>query len=188
MLKDLSKEEIEKIKLTAMGDDDINYYLPNTPIKLFRELKQYHNNINNMLPNNGSSIIILMEFSKMRGHWICITKNDNTINYFDSYGYKPEGIFDYFDDKTNKELDQDDEQYILKMLNNKHNNLKTFWNDVPYQKDDPKIATCGAHCIFFILNNNQGVSLKQYKQLMDKLKKKTGLGYDGIVSKYINKR
>ena len=115
MLKDLSKEEIEKIKLTAMGDDDINYYLPNTPIKLFRELKQYHNNINNMLPSNGSSIMILMEFSQMRGHWICITKNDNTINYFDSYGYKPEGIFDYFDDKTNKELDQDDEQYILKM-------------------------------------------------------------------------
>jgi len=188
MLKELSKEEIEKIKTTSMGDDDIHYYLPNTPIKLFRELKQYNNNINNMLPNNGSSIIVLMEFSKMTGHWICLTKNDNIISYFDSYGYKPEGILDYFDDKINEELDQDDEQYILKMLNNKHNTFKTFWNDTKYQKDNNNIATCGAHCIFFILNNNQGVNLKKYKVLMDKIKKNTGMDYDSIVSKHISKR
>ena len=32
MLKELTKEEIEKIKLTAMGDDDIKFYLPNIRI------------------------------------------------------------------------------------------------------------------------------------------------------------
>jgi len=174
------------IEHQPMSDTDIKYYLPDTPIMVFSKLKKYKS-LEQLLPKEVCSVIILMEFSPMNGHWIALTRYKNVVSYFDAFGYSVEGIFRFFNKEQLDNLDEN--KHYIKNLFRDDNDFTIYYNDFDYQnKEDHHMATCGAHATYFALNNEKGLSLKQYKKMMEKEKKDTGLTYDAIVAQHVSKR
>ena len=78
-----------EIKYESMDDDDIRYYLPKVRLMLYNELK--NKTIEKLLPKHKSYIIVLYPvISERNGHWICLTRFNSTVEYFDSYGKIPD--------------------------------------------------------------------------------------------------
>ena len=78
------------IKYRPMDDQDITHYLPNARLMTYNELSEIQN-ITDLLPKHKSYVIILYPVKSVTdGHWVCLTRYRQTIEYFDSYGGKPD--------------------------------------------------------------------------------------------------
>jgi hypothetical protein len=120
----------------------------------------------------------------MSGHWICFTRYDRNIEYFDSYGLAPDVPFSW---PTNKF--KDNERYLTKLLNKCK--LPMVYNTIDFQnKKDLDISTCGGYAVFRILTLLEMNANLQQNNLMLKTLKETsdGLSFDDVVCNYINKR
>ena len=84
------KKTLMKLEYTPLDDKDIKYYLPKARLLTYNMLSEY-NSIDELLPTHKSYIIVLYPISsETDGHWVCITRFTNTIEYFSSYGTKPD--------------------------------------------------------------------------------------------------
>ena len=83
------------IKYESLDDEDIRYYLPDARIMKYSELSKY-TTIEQLLPKHKSYVVLLYPVSsETSGHWICITRFNITIEYFDSYGGTPDSPFNW---------------------------------------------------------------------------------------------
>ena len=178
------KQQLAEIVETPMGDDTIREYFPDAKIIKYSELGKY-NDIDDLLTDDVDYCFLLIEQSPNNGHWCCISKYDNTYEFFDPYGYKDKEILKWESCQTNKELGQG--HAILTSLLNKEK--KVIYNPIDYQSEaSEQINTCGRHCCFRVLNLvKYNRTLNEYYQLMKHIKDKYNLPYDIIVSKFISK-
>ena len=143
------KNNLNEVKEVSMSDKLIKFYLPNAKILLYNDLKNY-STLEELLPENKSFAIILYvrihTQSTISGHWTCITRLNNEISYFDSYGETP----DYPIEHWFKDNKQQQTKYLSNLLNNTM--MQVFYNDFQYQSSNEDISTCGRYCIFYILN------------------------------------
>ena len=88
---------MNEVKYESMDDSDIRYYLgKDVPILKYSELSKYKM-IEQLLPKHKSFFILLYPVtSEMSGHWTCMTRFNNTIEYFDSYGGLPDSPFKWY--------------------------------------------------------------------------------------------
>jgi hypothetical protein len=106
------------------------------------------------------------------------------VEYFDSYGGKVDNPLNWINCKTRKALGSNN-CLLTNMLDECPYDV--IYNPIVYQSKSPKIATCGRHCVFRILNLlKKNMDLEGYYSFMKREKKKTGLNYDKLVSKYIS--
>jgi len=175
---------MSEIKYQSMDNEDIHHYLPKARLILYNDLKKYKT-IEQLLPKHKSFIILLYPVtSETNGHWTVLTRFDNVIEYFDSYGLMPDIPFNW--DTSNF---RDNKKYLTKLLNK--TNLKVVFNDISFQsKRDTMIATCGAFAVFRVLTLIEfGADLKQNNKMLKTLKKvNNDLSYDDIVIQFIDKR
>lgn len=179
----LNKGEIKEIKEEAMTDSDIRQYLPNIKIISHQDLKDY-NTIDELLPNKKDIVIIIYESKPNSGHWVLLSKYNNTIEYFDSYSNPIDEPLKWIDKKYKNTIDN--KPYLSNLLKKAKNKYDIVYNAKPFQSENLKVATCGRHCIFRalnILNDNQDLS--NYIKIMNELKNVTGFNYDDIVSSFI---
>ena len=177
-------EEVEEVIEEPMGDDDIRQYLPTAKIITYDELNKYRN-IEQILNNPTDYLIILYRNSPSRGHWVCLLKYNDTIEFFDPYGLEPDKELKWESCSTNQKLGQGYEK-LTELLNNTDRNV--IYNPIKYQKVDGDINTCGRHCVFRILHLlKYNYSLPQYYFKMKELKDKYSVDYDYIVASYIDK-
>ena len=115
----------------------------------YSELKNY-SNINELLPNDIDYKIILTETQKNSGHWCALLKYGNTIEWFDSYGVRPDGELSYISYKIKKMLGENT-HYLTKLLKTKRPDQQVIYNKTKFQKLNDNIATCGRHVICRIL-------------------------------------
>ena len=102
----------------------------------------------------------------------CVTKDEGTVTYFDSYGKPVDHALTYASKTAREELGET-HKYLSQLFNRAPEEV--VYNPINYQSEDPEVNTCGRHCVFFILNNiKRGLTLSQYYQLMKNLKKKMG--------------
>lgn len=85
----MDKGELEELEETSMGDDDIRTHFPNANIIVYNNLNDI-DDISEVLPNNKSYFFLLIEDSPNKGHWVCVNKLNNKIEFFDSYGGAPD--------------------------------------------------------------------------------------------------
>jgi len=119
-----------------------------TEVFLYSELKNIQD-IDELLLR-GSAIILYEKTRGDIGHWVCLTKRNNTIEYFDSYGRPPDPI-KYLHGKR---------PYLSKLLFYSDYDLE--YNEHNYQKAG--MSTCGRHCIIRVLLKDE--PLENYNKIM----------------------
>lgn len=176
------KNNPEIVKEDALGDDIIKKYLPNAKILKYNQLG-YINNIEEILPNEQSYCIILYENKPNNGHWVSIMRINKNIEYFDSYGNRPDIPLSWISERENNFLGQ--KPFLTRLFDK--TGLDVYYNDFKYQKEKNDINTCGRHVVFRILCMLKNYyDLKQYCNFIKGLKWKSEENYDDIVSYMIN--
>lgn len=140
-----------------LSDRDILKAVKNqTNIILYSELKNIRH-INDILKND--SCVILYEQMPGSGHWVVLTynKNNNELEYFNSYGDYPDEFLHLVDENLKKKLNED-YPYLSRLLLD--SGYKLTYNDKQLQKLDNNIATCGRYVVLRILLKE--LPLKQF--------------------------
>ena len=182
--EELKKEKkvLEEIVDKPMGNDDIHKILPNAPIILYNDLKKY-NSIDEILPNKKSYAIILYLNSPNSGHWVSIMRPDNnTIEYFDSYGGEIDKPLSWISKEENAKLGIT-EPYLTNLLKKSKYNI--IHNKTQFQlkgKGNEDISTCGRHCCYRIqCMKNKNMSIDDYKKMMERVKNGLNMNFDKLV-------
>ena len=180
----VDEQEVDKIQYKAMSDGDIKTYFPNSKILTNEEIGDY-NSIDELMPNNPDWIFILYQQSPNYGHWCLLTKKNNMLNYFDSYGGNIDDPLNWISKEKQEKLNE--KPYLTELI--KKSNYDCEYNGIDFQSEkNSKISTCGRHCCLrlkTLLNND--LDLDSHIDLMKGIKGKTKMTYDEIVSDLINK-
>jgi hypothetical protein len=167
-----------------MTDLDLIHYLGknfNKNIIKYSDIENY-DNIDQLLPGKKAFKIILIEDSFNSGHWLCILKYNNTIEYWNSYGLKPSIELDGISSVVNRQLDQD-VKHLNILLNKAMNKYEILYNKTKFQKFNDNVATCGRHTILrCVMFKNMNLDIYQYGAFMDELRKQFKLTYDQLVT------
>ena len=173
------QDKLEEIITIPMSGDDLAHYYPKVRIIKYNDLDNY-TSIEEILPEDDTYFILLYLDSPSTGHWVAMTRNNNLITFFDSYGGKIDSQLKWVDMGERIRLDTD-KPCLTRLLKAG----KTPYNYSPYdyQSNNPSIATCGSHCLNFItMTLDKGMSVNDYKLHMDRIRERTGLDYDEIVA------
>jgi len=174
----------------ALTDTDLTDILGNSTrsnIIKYSELNKY-SSLDQLLPNKKCYKIILIEDSFNSGHWVVITRLNNMISYFNSYGGFPSIELDYIGSGKNDRLGQSNKKLNTLLEGGLKSGFKIQYNKKQFQELKPGINTCGKHCLLFIIMNQKfNYSLNQYIKFMDELVKHFKLSPDQVVSLIIDK-
>lgn len=146
-----------------------------TNIILYPDLHKYHN-IDEILEPYGVCVL-LFESKKNYGHWCCILKIDNTIEFFNPYGGYPDDTLKFIPLDFRK-ISYQIFPYLSILLYDSPYNLT--YNEFPLQKHKSNIRTCGRHCICRIMYRD--LNLYEYIDMLNYYKNKYAIDYDKIVT------
>lgn len=161
---------------------DIKRMLGNVKIIRFPDLAEY-NNMNEVLPSeNDCAVIFFIDEQTPTsniGHWVCIMRNGDRYEFFDSYGLSSKEDLEHIDKEKRKKFGE--QKDYLKELGGKM--LKH--NPVDYQSWDPKIATCGRYTIIRLLAFMNGIDnpKKFYKFMINAKKQYKCKSFDELAVK-----
>jgi hypothetical protein len=97
-------------------------------------------------------------------------KRGNAIEYFDSYGEKPEAQREWLSEEQLEELGEET-PYLMNLL--KGSGYKVYWNTYAYQKDKDDINTCGRWAVARLITKD--ISNQQFYNLVRDQMKEKGL-------------
>lgn len=87
--------------------------------------------------------VILYKTKQNYGHWTCLYRNGQGINYFDSYGEMVNDPLNYVPKWLHQELGQDHKHLIQLLLDS---NEEVHYNNHKLQSDRAGVNTCGRWC------------------------------------------
>ena len=120
-----------KNKEYSLSTSDIQKLIPNATILSYDQLEGI--DFASVCP-----LVILYLHDNHYGHWTLITRRKNTIEFFDSYGYKPDRQFEYV---KNHKLNFKSFPYVCDgLIKCAEQGYKVEFNQYQFQKDG---ATCG---------------------------------------------
>ena len=131
----------------------------------YSELSNY-NSIYQLLPEKRDYRIILIESSKNAGHWTVILRYGDTIEWFDSYGGKPDSEL-HFISTAIKNMLGESTAHLTKLLKTMNKSDKLVYNKTKFQVLNDEVATCGRHVISRIICFLIGYNLEEYKEFID---------------------
>ena len=171
---------IKEIVEHPLSDNEIQKYLPSAKIVLYNELKEY-DNIEQLLPRDKSYFIVLYQDSENSGHWCCVLRQKNLIEFYDPYGLKPDTELNWVKHGVRNSLGITD-RFLTKLFDK--TNLKVVYNNEDYQELKSGVNTCGRHVVFRIKNIDK--PLLKFHDYFKQQTKKIGGDYDVTVSKFID--
>ena len=80
--------DLTKISLSGL---DMRVLNPDAKVLKYTDLYDYHN-VDELFNDTDKVILLYLTMNDHSGHWTCLFKNKEGINYFDSYG-------DYYTEK-----------------------------------------------------------------------------------------
>ena len=142
------------------------------------------NNIPNIIPLlDKGSLVILYKSKPDFGHWTALVHTPEGIEYFDSYGDKPEGAKKNVNRSFLIETNQYQNQ-LTKLLYDASLTTPIHFNNHRLQKLSKDIATCGKHVVVRIVNRN--LTTDEYNKQLRKFAKKNKLTTDQAVNFLFN--
>jgi len=164
---------INRVKRYPLGDDDIRKLLgQDIHIMTYPQLEG-KGSINECFDRKGRCILLFPNASPTMGHWCCMIKRPDHIEFFDPYGEAPEEQKDGLSKSRLEEL-QMSHPVLTELL--KSSGMPVFYNAHAFQKDRADVATCGRHCVVRLYYAN--APLEAYKKSIDS----SGLSPDDFVS------
>ncbi|MFM7988094.1 MAG: hypothetical protein ACKPKO_53150 [Candidatus Fonsibacter sp.] len=167
----------------ALNDEDIKKIL-GTDAKIIRYSELRHiDDLDELLTKDLDYCIILYENRPDRGHWTALSRYNGIHEHFHSYGNKPDKSLEWDNLKMRKMLNEAT-PYLTKLLHKKN----YIYNNVKYQDRDGYVNTCGSHVVHRLYRlKNDGMDLQTYQDYMKYIKDESGVNYDIIVAKFVNK-
>jgi len=145
----------------SLSNFDINKMIPTLKIISYPDLLKYKT-IDQALDEKGRLMILYLTQDEYTGHWICLLKKGNKIEFFDPYGnLKPDEESAWVSKKKLAEFDQDT-HYLTKLL--KESGSKVVYNKFPFQSENRDITTCGRHCATRLYFKH--LTLPEYTQMV----------------------
>lgn len=161
-----------KAKDYPLSDGDIKKILgPGTRIMTYPML-QNMSSINECFDSKGRCILLFLTTGPTEGHWCCMLKKGNRIEYFDPYGESPEEMKEQMPQNLLEQLDESS-PYLTNLM--RASGIPIYYNTHAFQKDRRGINTCGRHCVVRCLYGN--IPLEKYYDMI----KDTGLSPDDFV-------
>jgi hypothetical protein len=135
-----------------------------------------HDNIDDVLDEKGRLMLLYLTEDESTGHWVCLLKRGNKIEYFDPYGnYKPDEEKEWLT-KEKQEQFGEDTDHLTELLGS--SGYKVVYSKAPFQEDKQDINTCGRHCATRLYFKH--LSLPQYTQMVID----SGMSPDDFVSAF----
>lgn len=163
--------KINEIKEYAISDEDINNVLqPDTKIFPYPKFSEMES-IDEAFDSLGRCVFLFLTKSETSGHWLMMFKRDaKTIEYFDSYGEKPEAQRKWLPQELMDDLGEG-EPYLMNLL--RGSNYRVYYNTFEYQKDKDDINTCGRWALARLICKD--LSNLEFHNLVKSDMKKRGL-------------
>jgi hypothetical protein len=185
------KPKLRQIITEPMSDADLEVYLPQAKIFMFRELKGYPS-IQTILKRPRDYMILLYEHTPQNGHWVAVLRYENTIEYFCPYGtspYSPNSPLEWNTPEENAVVDATS-NYLEDLLNKaKTEGWEVIYNKMDFQEKRNNVNTCGAFCVWRVLClMEDNMNLSAFQEGMKELHKRMGITYDEIVADAIEIR
>lgn len=133
-------EKLAQIRAYSLSNKDINDILdPDTKVFAYPKFAEM-SSIEEAFDKLGRCVFLFLTESESVGHWLCMFKRNGFIEYFDSYGEKPEAQRSWV---TAEKLDElgEGHPYLMDLL--KKSRQHVYYNTVKYQKDIADVNTCG---------------------------------------------
>jgi len=179
--KAFNKYKMELKKMVSEDDFQRNLGLDvRSKILKYSELENY-NTIDDLIPDKDDFRILLLESEPRVGHWVCLIRKGDTLEFFDSYGKSHKGELKYIPKIVNKMLNQPDD-YLTRIMKSSKNPIFSL---LKLQNENPNIATCGRHVIARILTSKAGYDLTDYERLIKKECQEREMPTDIIVCHWI---
>lgn len=172
---------MEEVKEYSLTNDDIQRILdPDTNILTYPQFNSM-NDIDECFDSLGRCVFLFLTTSPSSGHWSCMFKrNNNTIEYFDSYGGKPEAPRSWLTKDQLEGLGQS-ERSLWNLL--KKSGYKVYYNTFPYQKNRDDLNTCGRWCVARLICKDLS-NLQFYNVVKNGMKEKGFKGTDDWVADF----
>jgi hypothetical protein len=184
MSKKAMKERNEKLRdlqAIALSSKQLQNNTPkHIPILTYKDI--YGKSLDKLLKNG--AFILLYLWEERFGHWTAVIRHHNgkDVEYFDSYGKKPDFWLSKNTHEKNKKLGQEKPYLLNKIIkDNKHDHI--FYNPVTFQdsSDERDIMTCGRWVLTRILNRD--LSLEEFEEYIENVMKKHNIKTkDGAVA------
>jgi len=169
---------------SPMTNTDLHDIFPGISIVPYPEISKARN-VEDLTRNKYSACIILYINDKngnvYSGHWNLLVKDGDTVLLFDPYGgYIDENLKIIGPSRSDY---NEDDAYLSQLLLKDKSINRIFYNNNKYQQEGAGIQTCGRHCSFRLICYLNGIkSEKEYKKLLDKLKRKYKVkNYDDLI-------
>ena len=165
---------LQEAEAYPLGDDDINKILePDTHIFTYPYLKQVKD-IDEIFDPYGRAMMLYLTENKNTGHWVCLIRRPDEIEFFDPYGEPVDKQLTWVGKGKRTQLEQD-RPLLSKLLREK--GVDVVCNKTKFQLVDDDVATCGRHCVIRLLFKD--LPLPKYAEMI----KKSGMTPDEFVTR-----
>ena len=134
-----------------LSSADMQRWLPGTLVMVYSDLAQFKT-MDDALGARKQMVFLYLT-SKMYGHWVCVFRRGQTISVFDSLGYVPDDELSFIPAHFRRVSNQE-RPHLSYLLESSPYRIE--YNNWALQKDSPRIATCGRHCIVRLAFKNMG--------------------------------
>lgn len=151
--------------MNPLNGDQMLAAIPNAKLITYHDLKR-RRKIDRVVSTTKPVILLYPQFetaTTITGHWVCLFRNSQGLNYFDSYGYKPDAFW-----KKDPKL--------VKLLQTCKGPME--YNEHCYQGKDTEV--CGRYVIFRLMKQDK--TNEEFRSMMNLLKQGWGSYDKGIVA------
>ena len=139
---------------TAINEDDFRKVFGNKCRVIPYEKVSSLGNLNNYFKRK-KCVFILYNYAGNYGHWTCLFKSpEGGIEFFDSYGTKPDYELKDFPDDVRIEHGMRCPLLVKKLIQSKQ---RVHFNNHKLQKSGKGVQTCGRWCIMRVLKSNEPI-------------------------------
>ena len=140
------KEDLTKIPLNMLQLQMLNPY---ANVIKYTDLYNY-DTIEDAFEGKEKMVILYLIQNEKSGHYVGMFYNSDGLNYFDSYGMKPDYGFELLSPEKRKQLNEE-QDYLNNHLLKDHT---VIYNNITYQGKEKGTATCGCFVSHRLANSH----------------------------------
>ena len=172
---------IEKVKDYALSSLDLKNVEPSR-VHILSEIYGNIRFIDELFDRKGRCFLLYNTRSPTYGHWTCLLKKHNVIEWYEPYGFPLKSL------NSNKYIPNTmdiDPNYIINKI--KEGGYRFVQNNKQHQnRNDKNDASCGRHCCLRMACHK--MNLKEYNNFLKNAKEKLNMNplHLAIVNSYVD--